>query len=145
MRRHFMSGTLLVASLAAAAAVAQTTGPHNPPLVISSLAGRDLYDFYCASCHGRNGKGDGPVASALKTSPGDLTRLALRNGGVFPTARVTAFVMNDSDIRMASHGSYEMPVWGPVFRALDSSDTMARVRIANVVSYIESIQERPTH
>ena len=58
---------------------------------------------------------------------------------------MTAYVTNDADIRMASHGSYEMPVWGPVFRALDASDTRARVRIANVVSYLESIQERPTH
>ena len=145
MRRNVVLGSVLVAGIAAAAAIAQTTGPHNPPLVISSLSGRDLYEFYCASCHGRNARGDGPVAAALKTAPTDLTRLALRNGGVFPKARVTAYVTNDADIRMASHGSYEMPVWGPVFRALDASDTMARVRIANVVSYLESIQERPTH
>lgn len=145
MRRNLVLGSILIAGLAGAAAAAQTTGPHNPPLVIASVAGRDLYEFYCSSCHGRNGKGDGPVASALKTPPGDLTRLAARNGGLFPTARVTAYVMNDADIRMASHGSYEMPVWGPVFRALDNSDAMTRVRIANVVSYIESMQERTTH
>jgi mono/diheme cytochrome c family protein len=132
-----------------AAAVApsgeQPTRSHVPPLVISSLAGHDLFEFYCASCHGRSGRGDGPVAPSLKTAPSDLTRLALRNGGQFPTARVTAYVLNDADVRLTSHGSYEMPVWGPVFRSLDGSDRLARVRIANVVAYLESIQERPTH
>jgi mono/diheme cytochrome c family protein len=60
-----------------------------PDLVLRSLAGRDLFEFYCASCHGRDGKGRGHVAAALKTPPADLTLLSQRNGGNFPAARVT--------------------------------------------------------
>jgi mono/diheme cytochrome c family protein len=33
-----------------------------------------------------------------------------------------------------------MPVWGRIFRALDTSDARARVRLNNLVAYIESLQ-----
>ena len=52
--------------------------------MLDSIAGRDSFEFYCASCHGTTGKGDGPIASALKVSPSDLTSLARRNRGAFP-------------------------------------------------------------
>jgi len=131
---------LLFALATAFEVCAQTTGPVNPPLVIRSLVGRDLFDFYCASCHGKDGKGNGPVASALKVPPPDLTLLARRNGGTFPAERVKAFVTNDGDGVASAHGTSDMPVWGPVFRALESSDARVRVRIANIVAHIQSIQ-----
>ena len=131
---------LFLAGGAALVAVPQTTGPRNPPLAIRSLAGRDLFAFYCATCHGRQGTGDGPVAAALKSPPPDLTRLARRNGGTFPRQRVEAFVTNAGDVLTPAHGSSDMPVWGPIFRGLDRSDALVKVRIANVVTYIESIQ-----
>ena len=131
---------LFLAGGAALVAVPQTTGPQNPPLVIRSLAGHDLFAFYCATCHGRKGTGDGPVAAALKSPPPDLTLLARRNGGTFPRQRVEAFVTNAGDVLTPAHGSSDMPVWGPIFRGLDRSDALAKVRIANVVMYIESIQ-----
>jgi mono/diheme cytochrome c family protein len=122
---------------------AQTTGRQNPPLTIPSLAGRDLFEFYCATCHGRDGKGHGPVAPALAAPPSDLTTLARRHGGVFPRARVEGFMRHDGDAPpQAAHGSQEMPIWGPIFRGLDASDTRVRVRIGNVIAYLESIQER---
>ena len=127
---------------AAIAALAQTTGHQNPPLVIQSLAGRDLFDFYCATCHGRDARGNGPVVAALKAPPPDLTLLARHNSGAFPRARVEAFVTNDGGVLAPAHGTADMPVWGPVFRGLDPSDTLVKVRIANVVAYIESLQEK---
>jgi mono/diheme cytochrome c family protein len=114
----------------------------STPLVITSLVGRDLFDFYCASCHGRDLTGTGPVAEALKTSPTDLTTIAKRNRGVFPKARVAAFVTGDDGPRTPVHGSKDMPVWGPIFRGLDPRDTYNAVRIANIVDYIESQQKR---
>src|SRR6185369_193949 len=67
MRTYLTSAVaLFVAGTAVLVAVPQTTGPRNPPLVIRSLAGGDLFAFYCATCHGRKGTGDGPVAAALK-------------------------------------------------------------------------------
>jgi mono/diheme cytochrome c family protein len=137
--RHLV---LVLAAGGAVAASAQTTGPQIPPLAIRSVAGRDLFEFYCATCHGRDGKGRGPAAAALKIPPPDLTRLAVRNGGTFPRQRVEAFVTNGGSVLTPPHGSSDMPVWGPVFRSLDPSDTMVKIRIANVVEYIGSIQAK---
>jgi mono/diheme cytochrome c family protein len=119
----------------------QRTGRTPPPLLIPSVAGGDLFRFYCASCHGRDGKGDGPVASALNRRPPDLTAIARRNSGRFPTDRVERFVTGDREATLA-HGSADMPVWGPIFQALDSHDRMNRIRIENVVAFIESIQTK---
>jgi len=120
----------------------QVTGVQTPPLAIQSMSGRDLFDFYCASCHGRDGKGDGPVAPLLKTRPADLTTLAGRYGGRFPTALVESRVTNGDAVSTGAHGSTDMPVWGPIFRALDPRDTMNKVRISNIVGHVESIQAK---
>ncbi len=117
----------------------QSGSAQQPQFVILSTSGRDLFEFYCASCHGRDAKGNGPVAAALKMPPSDLTAIAQRSGGTFSKARVEAFVTGES--RVPAHGSTEMPVWGPIFRGLDTRDAMNKVRIANIVGYIESIQE----
>jgi mono/diheme cytochrome c family protein len=140
-------GIALLAAVAALAALAfsasaQTGVAGQPPLTIRSLAGRDLFEFYCASCHGRDATGHGPLLVALKNPPPDLTRLARDHGGVFPRERVEAFVTNGGGLLAPAHGTHEMPVWGPIFRGLDPSDTLANVRIANVVGYIESIQPK---
>lgn len=119
----------------------QTTGRTPRPLVIASMYGRDLFEFYCAPCHGRDGKGSGPVAPALKTVPADLTGLAARNGGAFPRARITALLAGDREADTTAHGPKEMPVWGPIFRALDPGDTTNKVRIANIVDYLDSLQK----
>jgi len=118
----------------------QKTGPSMPALVIESMYGPDLYRLYCATCHGRGGKGGGPAAAALKVAPPDLTVLARRQNGVFPAFEVETIIHGGTAV--AAHGSDEMPVWGPIFRALDPSDARVKVRIANLVSYIESIQRR---
>jgi mono/diheme cytochrome c family protein len=119
----------------------QTTGQKNPPLVISSMYGRDLFEFYCATCHGRDGKGGGPAAAALNVPTPDLTTIAKRNGGTFPKAGVRSFVTGDQDRPISAHGSKDMPVWGPIFRSLDPTDTTNNVRIENIVGYVESIQQ----
>ena len=138
------SGSLILGYVVLAALIArgQTTGPRQPPLVIPSMAGQDLYRFYCATCHGVDGKGKGPVASALRVAPADLTLLARRDGGTFPRDRIFAFVANGGSTASGAHGSKEMPIWGPIFFALDPSDTRAVMRIENIVQYLESIQAK---
>jgi mono/diheme cytochrome c family protein len=130
-----------VAALLSATSLAQTHQP--PPLVIDSMAGRDLFEFYCATCHGEDARGKGPVGVALKTPPADLTRIAERRGGAFPRAELVRFV-SDGPALIPAHGTIDMPVWGPIFRGLDSSDTRARIRIDNLVSYLESMQTKQT-
>jgi mono/diheme cytochrome c family protein len=120
-------------------AISQSTQQTPRPLAIESLGGSESYGFYCAPCHGRSGKGDGPVASALRTHPADLTTLAERNGGAFPRERVYAYVAGIGR-PIAAHGASDMPVWGPAFRSLDASDTRADVRISAIVGYLESLQ-----
>jgi mono/diheme cytochrome c family protein len=124
------------------AAAQTTTGSKTPPLVIASLYGRDLFDFYCAPCHGRDGKGSGPVAPALKAPPADLTKISKANGGTFPAAAVESFVTGAAPRAVASHGSTDMPVWGPIFRSLDPNDAMTRARVTNIVGYIGSLQAK---
>jgi mono/diheme cytochrome c family protein len=120
----------------------QSTGSTLPPLAIKSLDGRDLFQFYCASCHGRTGVGDGPVARALKSAPADLTGLARRNGGVFPGDVARAAIAGSRPAAPPAHGPGDMPVWGPIFRALDPNDIQVAVRIDNLVGFIESIQAK---
>jgi mono/diheme cytochrome c family protein len=89
-----LSALMLVAGLLSLTA-AQTSGRKNSDLVISSMAGRDLFEFYCASCHGRDGKGGGHTVPALKVPPPDLTTLTERNHGTFPSARVESVIKGE--------------------------------------------------
>ena len=52
----------------------------------SIAAGKTQYERNCLTCHGAAGKGDGPAAAGLETSPGDLSAPALwkqTDGAVF--------------------------------------------------------------
>jgi hypothetical protein len=121
-------------------ASAQQTTAHKPFSLLSpSMYGVDNFRAYCSPCHGRDGQGHGPVAAVLKTAPSDLTTLSRRNRGVFPRASVRRFI-TEGVPALAAHGSSDMPVWGPTFRALDSSDQSVALRLANIVQYLESIQ-----
>ncbi|MEQ1575036.1 MAG: c-type cytochrome [Vicinamibacterales bacterium] len=112
------------------------------PTTASTDAGSRLFRTYCASCHGLAGRGDGAMAEHLRRSPPDLTRYTQRNGGVFPTARVTRIV-DGRDV--AAHGDRTMPVWGDAFSTREGlSASAVSQRIAAIVRYIEGIQERPT-
>ena len=138
--RALLAGTVVAVTVVVAVA-AQGRGQVVPPLVPESLVGSVSFDLYCASCHGRQGRGDGPTAASLRTRPADLTVLARNNRGAFPRDRVLSFVEGSS--RAAAHGSPDMPVWGPTLRALDASDARVTVRLQNLVAFIESIQQAP--
>ena len=127
-----------VITCAVAFAQGQTPSQQTPPILSESLAGRDSFALYCAPCHGSGGRGDGPVASALRTRPANLTTLTQRNDGAFPRDRVRDFVTG-SGRQLPAHGTTEMPVWGPMFRAFES-DARARERIENLLTHIESLQ-----
>jgi cytochrome c553 len=117
---------------------AQSRPETTLPPGAESLAGATSFDLYCASCHGRLGRGDGPAAPALRTAPADLTVLARRNGGAFPRDRVMASM--EGRARVAAHGSPDMPVWGPLFRELDALDERETTRLRNLIAFVESIQ-----
>lgn len=114
----------------------EAAGPHDA----SVTKGVDLYLRYCAACHGKDGKGDGPVAPALKAAPGDLTVLAQKNGGKFPLGEVRQLLGDRSST--PAHGSQEMPIWGPVFRRMSPDENVAKLRADNLMRYLESIQRK---
>ena len=139
MKFPVVVGCLFTIGIAAVSAAQSSRQGVPPRLVIESMTGEDSFMFYCASCHGPSGRGDGPVARTLKTRPADLAVLTKRNGGTFPRADVISFVTGISD-KLPTHGPSDMPVWGPIFRALDPSDARVKIRIENIVNFIESIQ-----
>jgi len=134
-----------VASLAIVASVLAgspaATGARAPQRSAPD-EGRTLFLTYCSSCHGRDGRGNGPVAPSLKVPPQDLTKFAQRNGGSFP-ADLTRRIVDGRDARARTHGPVGMPVWGDAFvRREGMSEAEARARIDAIVRYLDSIQER---
>jgi mono/diheme cytochrome c family protein len=78
------------------------------------------------------------VAATLKATVPDLTIIAASNDGTFPVARMKRIIMGEGMI--ASHGSREMPVWGPIFHQVEEDVDRGNVRVENLVTYLESIQ-----
>ena len=139
-RRWFVSGAagfMMLSLTGARADAAQTVRQGTAPR-IQSVEGVDTFKTYCAVCHGAQAKGNGPAATALKKAPADLTTIAKRNGGTFSTSDVEAVIMGAQV--MASHGSRDMPIWGPVFQALAPDNSFMKLRVANLVDYLKSIQ-----
>lgn len=120
------SGWALVLAMAANAFGAPPPKQQTPPLV----TGASLYRAHCASCHGTDAKGGGPVADSMRMRPSDLTALKQRNNGVFPSPRLIK--MMDGDEALPPHGSKRMPVWGPGLGA-------ERTKV--LIQYLESIQK----
>lgn len=110
-------------------------------------AGQYEFQTSCASCHGAAGKGDGPIATQLKTPPPDLTVLAKKNGGVFPFAKVYDMI-EGADV--ASHGTREMPVWGWEYKVqageysheTTTSQEAVQKRILTLLEYLNQLQQK---
>ena len=118
------------------------------------------YVAYCASCHGVDGTGNGPLADTLKIRPTDLTVITKKNNGHFPYTMLRKTIEGRELGLARAHGPREMPVWGPVFSqepegpmpggpsgayygvaGVQCVNFAARVRVMNIVDYIESIQK----
>jgi mono/diheme cytochrome c family protein len=105
------------------------------------VAGSSVYKTYCAVCHGPDAKGDGPLASSLRMRPPDLTLLAKKNGGKFPTDQVIRIVDGRKPVK--GHGGADMPVWGDAFKQSKDgySEAAVRAKIEAVVGHLESLQQ----
>jgi len=105
-------------------------------------SGYGTYVNYCGSCHGPDAKGDGPMRAALLVKPADLTLIAKRNGGKFPTELVFRTIDGRNPVK--GHGGQGMPVWGDQFlRVEGGTPETNRARIEALVNYLESIQQKP--
>ena len=133
MKRLALSAALVVAACA--------TAPD--PRDTRQLTGVEMYEQLCASCHGVSGRGDGPVASLITIGVPDLTRIAYRDGGEFPTEDVRRTI--DGRFERPAHGPRDMPVWGWQFYDSSSTDDAAEratvdSMIDRLVEYLRSIQ-----
>ncbi len=129
---------LIIITVLTCNALAQNSATSGSQLPVS---GAEIYRDYCATCHGKDAKGDGPTASALKTRPPDLTVLAQKNRGRFPDGEVYQVVKWGGGI--SGHGSKEMPVWGKVFMANGKrSEREVDLRIRALIRYLDSVQQK---
>jgi mono/diheme cytochrome c family protein len=144
MRMRFLA--CMAAELAAAFVIchaqeSKSNVKREAAPMTSPASGKEMFVSYCASCHGKDGKGNGPAATALKQLPADLTTLAKRNGGKYPSDKVTTILRGQANLM--AHGDQEMPVWGPVFwRMSGGHEEQVQMRIANLNHYLESLQEK---
>lgn len=107
--------------------------------------GQDLYLKHCATCHGINADGQGPMGPALVVQPKDLTLLTAENDGTFPLMRVVRRI--DGREPLVSHGS-AMPVYGEFFQGDDTALKTASGQpvlvgraIADLVAYLQTKQQ----
>ena len=139
--RCLLALAVLLFAIAGRAAAQDKTIKKTPVEQTSPTSGAEMYKSYCAVCHGKDGKGDGPAAEALKMPPPDLTTLAKRHDGKFPDAYVSNVLR--SGAKAPAHGTAEMPVWGPLFSSLGGGDTaQVNLRISNLTNYIKSLQAK---
>jgi mono/diheme cytochrome c family protein len=134
--------TTLALALAqfAAAAAAQVKSSQKDE-VANPKDGAVIFKQDCAVCHGPAAKGDGPAAKDLKAKPPNLTTLAQRHGGEFPTGYVLDVLHNG--ITAPSHGTVEMPVWGPIFATMNrENELQSKLRVNNLVGYLKAIQAK---
>ena len=84
----------------------------------------------------KTGKASTSSARAATADRGHARRRGV--GGKFPTAFVEAVVNGNGksagDKMVQSHGSTEMPVWGPVFRRVERDQDLGLIRLNNPTS-----------
>ncbi len=128
--------------------IAQDTMEMSPTGRLTS--GKMDFMEYCAQCHGKDGKGDGPVAPTLTKKPANLTLLSKGNGGVFPEADIREFI--DGGKYEAAHGTRDMPIWGYAFMYRQSShigpggsqlsEQEVHHKISRLIKYLKTIQAK---
>jgi mono/diheme cytochrome c family protein len=151
MRRLVFAGALATSFLAPSL----LTRARQPEAESPTRSGARLYAAYCASCHGVDGKGDGPLVQVLVAKPANLTRLAERYGSPLPVDPLAAFIDGRRDVK--AHGPREMPVWGeqlyrgepgksppPDSPSGSVREAARRGTIELIIAYLDTIQAPPS-
>jgi mono/diheme cytochrome c family protein len=139
-RMVFAASAVIIAICAFALVSASLQEKKESPTVVE-VEGGEIFRNHCAVCHGKDGRGRGPATIALKDRPPDLTQIARRNGGVFPSSRMKA-VIAGTERGSSAHGSREMPIWGPIFHNFEWDQDFGEVRLQNLTNYLQSIQQK---
>ncbi|MEO8467845.1 MAG: cytochrome c [Gammaproteobacteria bacterium] len=111
-------------------------------VTLADYSGAEIFQRYCAACHGESAHGDGPAARSLKAIVPDLTKIELRDGE-FPAAAIRDTI-DGRGVQVPAHGTRAMPVWGRELWMEDGGDVTAekemRAAIKRLVEYLRSIQ-----
>jgi mono/diheme cytochrome c family protein len=135
----FMTALAMAVAIGAGYADQSKSTVVIPVKPTTPISGKQMYVNYCAPCHGLDAKGRGPVAPALKQQPVDLTVLSRNHGGTFPAMHINSVLEYGPTI--PSHGTAQMPVWGPIFGNIDRDHPGERAfRVNNLRHYLETIQ-----
>lgn len=108
-------------------------------------AGKREFQRSCASCHGTDARGNGPVANVLSVKPADLTEMKKKHGGTFLFWRTYDTISGrQEEVAIRGHGTREMPIWGDRFRLEPGANEQyalgVRGRLLSLVHYLQSIQ-----
>jgi hypothetical protein len=133
-----------LAMVVAIAAIVGCVSQRVDTRPLQQLSGVELYERLCASCHGAQAKGDGPIAPLIKIGVPDLTRLAQRDGGEFPAQDVLRTI--DGRFERPAHGARDMPVWGwQLYNSQSNDDPAERARVdamlGRLVEYLRAVQK----
>jgi len=127
----------------AAPSGAETEASSAEPSRSVADIGGEFFARNCAACHGGQGKGDGYLGTLLDKPPADLTKIAARRGGTFPSLEIAEIIDGRREVR--AHGPPEMPIWGEEFARTKSSSlgkqSAIRGEVMVYVEYLRSIQE----
>ena len=115
-------------------------------VTLEDYSGEELFNRFCASCHGAEARGDGPVSRSLNVAVPDLTTIAARYGE-FPSMLIRD-VIDGRGVDLRAHGTRTMPVWGYEFWIEEGGDVNAQRAVRNainrLVEYVESVQSEGT-
>ena len=143
LRKGAVTAVALAVFLAiAAVGLAQGGDPGQTSAGATMVSGSDLFRSYCAACHGADARGNGPIASSLRTHPADLTLIEQRNEGIFPVDLVHQII--DGRKPVIGHGGSDMPTWGRVFARSGegASEESVKARIDGLVTFLRSRQRQ---
>jgi len=106
------------------------------------VGGNAIFKTYCASCHGKEARGDGPLSRNLRISPADLTRIAKRNKGEFDEDRIHRIIDGREPVK--GHGDSDMPIWGDAFKRSGGGydEKAIKARIDALVGHLKTIQAK---
>ena len=130
---HNTLRVVLACAVAFALSACQTVESDAPS---ASYDGAALYQGHCATCHGMEGAGDGPMAKLLITAVPDLRTVDMSN-------KLELIEVIDGRGMRAAHGTMDMPVWGWAFREVERSETEVQARMNALAEYLQSLQKSP--
>lgn len=141
LRGSWLAAAAFVTTALCGCVLAQDS-PTFAAFTLADYSGEELFGRFCASCHGEQARGDGPVAPSLRTAPPDLTTISQRHGE-FPVGLIRDMI-DGRGVDVRAHGTREMPVWGHEFWVEEGGDVVAqravRDAIAKLVDYLRSVQ-----